>query len=76
MKTQLSKSTKSSNHKFFRFLALSFSVSAFGTIAAIGVDVLQHKDKADLATWAYVGLGAFISLVAPAAISKLVGGDQ
>jgi hypothetical protein len=72
MKTQLSKLNKSSNYKFFKFLALSISISILSTAIAIAVDVYQHKDKAYLAPWAYVGLGQLMGVGASAGALKLV----
>jgi hypothetical protein len=52
MKAQ-SESTKSTN-QFLKFFALSLSISILSTSGAMAVDVFQHKDKANLAGWAYI----------------------
>jgi hypothetical protein len=75
MKTQ-SELIKSSNYKFFRFLALSISISILSTSGAIAVEIFQHKDKRYLANWAYVGLGQFMGLGAAAGAFKLVKSDR
>jgi hypothetical protein len=75
MKAQ-SKSTKLSNHKFIRFLVLSVLVSIIAILAAIAIDVLQHRNEVRLAGWAYVGLGQFMGLGAAAAVLKLVESDR